>query len=252
VGVLLAACGGDDDEAVDTHAEQTDGESSAERGLGVPPGNSDEAALAPGSSWAASAKPELSEVAIYDSADAADPSQTLPNPDQYGTPLVFLVDGTDTSGPRVPVFLPVQPNGSTGWVNASDVTLQANPYRVTVELGAHKLTVANEGEVVVDTPVGVGRDGRETPTGLYYIKELLQPPDPDGDYGPYAYGISGFTNSPDAAAEFGDGGVIGIHGTNQPDVLGTDVSSGCIRVENAVISEMAGYLPLGTPVEIVA
>jgi lipoprotein-anchoring transpeptidase ErfK/SrfK len=53
------------------------------------------------------------------------------------------------------------------------------------------------------------------------------------------------------AEQYGDGGVIGLHGTNQPELLGQDVSHGCIRVANDVITEMVSYLPLGTPVEII-
>jgi lipoprotein-anchoring transpeptidase ErfK/SrfK len=48
----------------------------------------------------------------------------------------------------------------------------------------------------------------------------------------------------------GGDGQIGIHGTNQPEVLGQDVSHGCIRVANAVITRLARQLPLGTPVTI--
>jgi len=33
-------------------------------------------------------------------------------------------------------------------------------------------------------------------------------------------------------------------------VLGQDVSSGCIRMSNAKVTELAGKLPLGTPVLI--
>ena len=87
---------------------------------------------------------------------------------------------------------------------------------------------------------------------MYYLKELLEPPDPNGAYGPYAYGLSGFSNNPELANFNGGDGIIGIHGTNQPDKIGSDVSHGCIRVSNEVITEMAASLPLGTPVEIVA
>jgi lipoprotein-anchoring transpeptidase ErfK/SrfK len=200
----------------------------------------------------ATAKPDLTEVAVYDSTDATEPAQQLGNPNEHGAPLTFLVNGTSVEGDRIPVYLPTPPNGSQGWVQAGDVTLQANPYRIRIELGAHRLTVSDAGEVVVDTQVAVGDRGMETPTGTYFLKELLQPPDPNGVYGPYAYGISGFTTNPDVAEQFGNNGVIGIHGTNQPELLGTDVSHGCIRVANDVITEMVGYLPLGTPVEIVA
>ena len=44
--------------------------------------------------------------------------------------------------------------------------------------------------------------------------------------------------------------MIGIHGTNQPALLGHDVSHGCIRMSNAGISKLAAILPLGVPVDI--
>ncbi len=43
---------------------------------------------------------------------------------------------------------------------------------------------------------------------------------------------------------------MGLHGTDAPHGLGTDISHGCIRVANDVITELAGQLPLGTPVDI--
>lgn len=200
--------------------------------------------------WTARVKENLTEIQIYESEDASQPFARLDNPDHRGTPAVLYVIGTEISDPRIEVLLPTPPNGSKGWINSSDVDFVKNQYRIIIELEAHKMTVTNQGEEVINTSVGVGREGRETPTGLYFIKELLQPPDPNGTYGPFAYGISGSTNNPEVASEFEGGGVIGIHGTNQPEALGTDVSSGCIRVNNSVITDMVDFIPLGTPVEI--
>jgi lipoprotein-anchoring transpeptidase ErfK/SrfK len=50
----------------------------------------------------------------------------------------------------------------------------------------------------------------------------------------------------------GGDAVIGIHGTNNPGVLGHDVSHGCIRMSNASITRLARLLPLGVPVQILA
>jgi lipoprotein-anchoring transpeptidase ErfK/SrfK len=50
----------------------------------------------------------------------------------------------------------------------------------------------------------------------------------------------------------GGPGQLGIHGTNQPQLLGTKVSHGCIRMSNEDITRLAGILPLGVPVEILA
>jgi lipoprotein-anchoring transpeptidase ErfK/SrfK len=82
------------------------------------------------------------------------------------------------------------------------------------------------------------------------IQLVLQPPDPNGAYGPYAYGLSGFSNNPELADFNGGTGVIGIHGTNDAATVGQDVSHGCIRLTNDVITHIAAILPLGTPVDI--
>ncbi len=66
-----------------------------------------------------------------------------------------------------------------------------NPYSIDIRLAEHRLVVTEGGEVVVDEAIGVGTQSTPTPGGKYYLKELLQPPDPNGAYGPYAYGLSG-------------------------------------------------------------
>ncbi len=199
-----------------------------------------------GTSLVAQAKP--ASMPIYAAAGGTEASQSLDNPNENGAPLVFLVN--ERQGDWLNVYLPVRPNGSTGWVRAADVNVASNPYSVDIALAEHRLVVHNGDEVVLDEPIGVGTAQTPTPGGVYYIKELLQPPDPNGPYGPYAYGLSGFSNVID---EFrGGDGVIGIHGTNEPEAIGTDVSHGCIRMSNEAILELVPVLPLGTPVHITA
>ena len=185
-------------------------------------------------------------VGVYDSPTATTPTRTLANPQPSGAPLVFLV--RETHGDWLQVLLPVRPNGSSGWVKAAEVRLTQHDYRILIELGAHRITVSEGATAIDQEPIGVGTRDTPTPGGLYYTKELLQPPDPSGPYGPYAYGLSGFY---DVLPNFAGGeGVIGIHGTNDPSALGHDVSHGCIRMSNAGITKLAHMLPLGVPVEI--
>ena len=185
-------------------------------------------------------------VGVYDSPTATTPTRTLANPQPSGAPLVFLV--RETHGDWLQVLLPVRPNGSSGWVKATEVRLTQHGFRILIELGAHRITVSEGATVIDEEPIGVGTRDTPTPGGLYYTKELLQPPDPSGPYGPYAYGLSGFS---DVLPNFAGGeGVIGIHGTNDPSALGHDVSHGCIRMSNAGITKLAHVLPLGVPVEI--
>lgn len=190
---------------------------------------------------------------VYADADASEPARQLTAAEVTsapGIPIVFLIK--DEGPDRWEVYLPVRPNGSTGWVDKDDVEVTDVHHRIEVELAAHRIRVYERDELLVDEPVGVGRTDRPTPGGTYYLKELLQPPDPDGPYGVYAYGLNGFS---DVLTSFNGGeGVLGIHGTNEPDKLGEDVSSGCIRLHNDVIDRLVNEigLPLGTPVEVIA
>jgi lipoprotein-anchoring transpeptidase ErfK/SrfK len=171
----------------------------------------------------------------------------LSNPTEVGAPLVFLV--TEEMGEWVEVLLPIRPNGSRGWLRTADVELLEHRFRVQVDLGAHRITVTEGAKTILKAPVGIGTQDTPTPGGLFYIKELLRPPDPDTIYGPYAYGLSGFSNQLTSFA--GGEGVIGIHGTNAPWTVGQNLSHGCIRMLNHDIEKLVPLLPLGTPVKIV-
>ena len=163
-----------------------------------------------------------------------------------GIPLTFLVK--QRRGARLQVYLPARPNGSTGWLSAADVDLAVTRYRVEVRLHDHRLTLWKGTHRVITTKVAKGRAMSPTPNGRYFVTDLLRPPDPNGFYGPYALGLS--AHSPVYTSFEGGDGQVGLHGTDQPSVLGTDVSHGCIRVANRVITRLARSVPLGTPVDI--
>lgn len=172
----------------------------------------------------------------------------LGDPQPSGAPLVFGV--VARQGGWVHVLLPLRPNGSTGWVRAADVTVAGVAYRLDVHRGAHRLDVYRFGALLRSYPVGIGTRETPTPGGVFYLKELLRPPAAGGPYGPFAYGLSGYSNALTSFA--GGDGVIGIHGTDHPELVGTDVSHGCIRMRNADITALARELPLGTPVRILS
>jgi lipoprotein-anchoring transpeptidase ErfK/SrfK len=198
------------------------------------------------------------QLAIYDAPGATTPVKTLTNPRLINNdpnakvPLVFLVkDIPDAQKCQwAEVYLPVRPNGSTGWVKATDVTFARNEFRLEVRLSQFKLNVFKDDQQTAEIPIGVAKENTPTPGGLYYTTELIKTPDPSGAYGPYAFGLSGFS---DTLTSFNGGpGQLGIHGTNQPSAIGTRVSHGCIRMSNDDITKLAQTLPLGTPVQIIA
>jgi lipoprotein-anchoring transpeptidase ErfK/SrfK len=174
------------------------------------------------------------------------PKMTLDNPNLDGAKLVFLM--IKRKGQWGKVWLPERPNGSKGWIHLSHVTLTGHSYRMQINLDRHFLKVWNGKKRIFRTAIGVGQAVTPTPTGLYFITELLEQPDPTGTYGPYAFGLSAHS---DVLNEFaGRDGVLGIHGTNFPQGIGTNVSHGCIRMSNKAITKLAGFLPVGTPVRI--
>jgi lipoprotein-anchoring transpeptidase ErfK/SrfK len=195
-------------------------------------------------------------VSVYDDPTASAPSRQLENPwlvdpavPATAVPQVFLAKETRPDG-WVRVLLPVRPNGSSGWVRTSEVSLAPNPYNINVERGAHRITVTNADSIVYQGAVAVGLPETPTPLGEYYLRVLIQAPDPGQVYGPFAYGLSSHS---DVLVTFNGGdGEIGIHGNDDASALGRDASHGCIRMDNAAITMLAGLLPLGTPVEIVA
>lgn len=186
-------------------------------------------------------------IAVHDRPDGRQ-TAAMDNPLPSGAPLTFLL--AEDHGDWLLVLLPVRPNGSTGWVRAAEVVVESLAYRLDVRTGAHALDLYEHDRLVRTYPVGIGRRDTPTPGGTFYLKELLQPPNPAGRYGPYAYGLSGHSTTLETFA--GADAVIGLHGTDDPASIGKDVSSGCIRLRNDDISELAGVLPLGTPVRILA
>ena len=69
-------------------------------------------------------------------------------------------------------------------------------------------------------------------------------------HGPRAGHRFGLALHSDTLTEFAGGpGQVGIHGTNQPGLIGQAVSHGCVRLRNADIEALVGVgLPLGAPV----
>jgi lipoprotein-anchoring transpeptidase ErfK/SrfK len=161
-------------------------------------------------------------------------------------PLVLLVH--KRRGKWLDVYLPTRPNLSRGWISMSDVRLARDDFRVEIQLTRHRLIAWDGKHRVATERIATGKALTPTPTGTYYLTDLIRPPDPKGFYGPYAFGLS--AHSPILTSFEGGDGQVGIHGTNEPSALGGNVSHGCIRVRNAAIRRLARLLPLGTPVQI--
>lgn len=187
------------------------------------------------------------EVEIFDRPELAAPSYVLEPATSLGSPRVFLIETGPVDG-WVEVSLPIRPNGSSGWVRAGALDLDVLDYAIFVDLSDRRLRLEQGDEVVLDTEVAVGSPHNPTPTGSYFVTDIVQLADPGGPWGPFALGLSAFS---DTITEFNGGdGIIGIHGTNRPGSIGEPVSLGCVRVPNEIAAQLAELVKLGTPVEI--
>lgn len=186
------------------------------------------------------------ELAIYKRPNSQERMFTLPNPTLTHVPLTLLIK-RQTAG-WVQAYLPVRPNGLLGWLRRPAVRILRDPWALVVQLRSHRLVVRQADRVIRTLPVAVGKPSTPTPTGRYFINELLKQPDPAGAYGPYAFGTSAYSN---VLLHFNAGnGQIGIHGTDQPWVIGTSATHGCIRLYNRDIVWLSHRVPPGTPVLI--
>jgi lipoprotein-anchoring transpeptidase ErfK/SrfK len=142
--------------------------------------------------------------------------------------------------------LPGRPNGRTGWVPAASVELKPVQKEIVIDRSDRTLELRDAGRVVLRTRVAVGAYGMETPLGRFYVVAKFRPTAPI--LGAFAFETSAYSK----LSDWPGGGIVGIHGTNTPSLLGQAVSHGCVRVANEAILRLAKLVPVGTPIRIVA
>jgi L,D-transpeptidase catalytic domain len=146
---------------------------------------------------------------------------------------------------RVP--LPILPNGTTGWIprDAVGPFVQIDTHLV-IDRSRLRATLLKRGRRVFRSIVGVGVPHWPTPAGRFYVRERLTG-FTDPIYGSLAFGTNGRSA---VLTDWPGGGFIGIHGTNQPEILPGRVSHGCVRIRNPDIRRLDRLMPVGTPVTI--
>ena len=171
--------------------------------------------------------------------------------DQNGYPTVVGVVDVRTDSACEPTWyrvqLPVAPNGSTGWVEASVVRTYSVDSRIVVNLSTRRLVVYTSGRRVFRTRVAVGAQRTPTPTGRYFVNERFVLSDPSGPFGPAALGISAHS---EVLKDWVQGGPIALHGTDDTASIGNAASHGCIRLANSDMRRLFALAPAGTPVSI--
>ena len=163
--------------------------------------------------------------------------------------VVLVLGGVDLdrAGTWYRVRLAILPNNSTGWVPRDAL---GNLYRVRTHLyvdrATFRATLKRDGRTVFATRVGVGRPSSPTPAGRFYVRSVVTGYD-DPFYGPIAFGTSARSA---VRTDWPGAGVVGIHGTDRPELIPGAVSHGCIRMVNAAIRRLAELMDVGTPLTI--
>jgi hypothetical protein len=147
----------------------------------------------------------------------------------------------------IQIELPARPNGQTGWVPSGALeSLHTVDGYLLIDQATLRATLFRDGRAIFSAPVGVGKPGTITPAGHFYVMEKLITLN-DPAYGPYALGTSAYAPT---LSEWPGGGVVGIHGTDEPQLIPGRPSHGCIRLLNADITRLWALIALGTPIEI--
>jgi lipoprotein-anchoring transpeptidase ErfK/SrfK len=162
--------------------------------------------------------------------------------------IVFAVNRRTGDDGRewLQVQLPMRPNGRLGWIPAASAAIRPVNTQIVIHRGARRLELKRRGKRLLTATVAVGKPGAETPLGKYYVTARFTPTDPF--YGPFALETSAYSPG---LSDWPGGGVVGIHGTSMPWLLGRAVSHGCIRIRNDVARKLERLVRLGTAIRIV-
>jgi hypothetical protein len=168
--------------------------------------------------------------------------------DGFPEVYVLLSEQRDAAGATwVRLRLPQRPNDVTGWVRRTAL----GPYhllhtRLVVNRRTFRITLYEHGERRFRARVGVGAPGTPTPAGAFWIREKFRVTG-GSLYGTRAMGTAAYSS---VLTDWPGGGVIGIHGTNQPGLIPGRPSHGCIRMRNRDIERLYALTPVGTPLRV--
>jgi L,D-transpeptidase catalytic domain len=147
----------------------------------------------------------------------------------------------------VKIELPGRPNGKIGWVPRGALgPLHVVNAHLVVDRERLRVTLFRNGRAVFSAPVGVGKASTITPGGNFYVMEKLRAIN-GPIYGPFALGTSAYAPT---LSEWPGGGIVGIHGTDEPGLIPGRPSHGCVRMRNADITRLWAMVGVGTPIRI--
>lgn len=124
--------------------------------------------------------------------------------------------------------------------------------KILISKSDFTLTLLLNEHYVKQYRIATGKNDK-TPLGTFEVKNKMKDPvwySPDGGVFPYGHKENilgtrwiGFKDKPDLRG-------YGIHGTTQPETIGTASSNGCIRMLNSDVEELYDFVTLSTEIII--
>ncbi|WP_320668750.1 L,D-transpeptidase [Patulibacter defluvii] len=146
------------------------------------------------------------------------------------------------------VRVPKRPNGVTGWLPADALgALRRVRTQLVVDRRRRRVTLLERGRPVLTARVGIGMASTPTPSGRFYVREKLRFSGAPM-YGTRALGTSAYAPT---LSDWPNGGVVALHGTDQPERIPGRPSHGCVRLRNGDMARLFARTPVGTPIRIV-
>jgi lipoprotein-anchoring transpeptidase ErfK/SrfK len=165
--------------------------------------------------------------------------------DGFPEVYILLASRQDAQGVSwIRLRLPQRPNNVTGWVRGDTLgPSQLVHTRLVVSQRTLGVTLFDHGKRRFRARVGMGAPGTPTPHGSFWIREKFHVSG-NSLYGPRAMGTAAYS---DVLTDWPGGGVIGLHGTDEPGLIPGRPSHGCIRLKNRDIERLYALTPIGTP-----
>ena len=133
------------------------------------------------------------------------------------------------------VRIPGRPNGRRGWVPREALGgLHTVRTALVIDRRTLRATLREEAAASGPRASASARPARRPPPGASGSASGCR--GFGGSYGPWAFGTSAYSNR---LTGWPGGGVIGIHGTDQPGLIPGRPSHGCVRVPNGAIRRLA-------------
>jgi hypothetical protein len=140
------------------------------------------------------ARAHVAKLAVYAKPNAPQPLREFTSP-PVNTSVpgarvaqVFLVEAQRDDG-WVQVMLPIRPEGTSGWVRDSDVTITQVVSRLRVELGAGRFTVFSRGREVEHGSIVIDAAARKTKVGHYFLRASYVAPAAQMSTSPFVYAL---------------------------------------------------------------